>query len=141
MKKRTTKTLVCDIILFLLCGFYCAGSKLLFHGCRSRMMNGSWMNCHWAEQAVFAFGIVLAALGLALLVLNDPGIKKGIALSMIPTAIVPAFIPNVLIEIGCGKNMRCQTVMRPAVIVLGAVIAAAAAAYLMINRKRTDKEQ
>ena len=141
MKKRTTKTLVCDIVIFALCAFYCAGSKLVLHACDHKMMNGAWMNCHWAEQAVFAFGIVLAVQALALLVLNDMGIKRGIALSIIPTAIVPAFLPNVLIEIGCGKDMRCQTVMRPAVIVLGAVIAAAAAAYLVINRKRNDKEQ
>lgn len=136
MKKRTLKTLIFDCVLFALGVFYCVGSKLVFHACDHKKPDGTWMSCHWAEQAVFAFGIVLAVQGLLLLVLSDTRTKRGIALAMIPTAVVPAFIPNVLINLCMSKDMQCHSVMRPAVIVLGAVIAVACCAYIFINKEK-----
>ncbi|MBR1423642.1 MAG: DUF4418 family protein [Ruminococcus sp.] len=133
--KRSKKALVFDIILLVLSSVLTIGVKTVFSACEKKP-DGMWMSCHWAEQAVFALGIALIAMAVVNIVLNKTDLKRGIALAMVPTALITAFVPNVFIDLCMMKDMHCHEVMRPAVIIISAVIAVAACVYAIIVREK-----
>ena len=108
-----------DIVILVLSVVLCVGVKLAFHACET---GENVMACHWAEQAVFAMGIVLVVQSAALLLCRESGMRKGICLAMIPTSAVTAFIPGFFIHLCMMKDMRCHTVMRPAVMIVAILI-------------------
>ena len=133
--KRSKKALVFDIILLVLSAVLTIGVKTVFSACEKKP-DGMWMSCHWAEQAVFALGIALSAMAVVNIVLNKTDLKRGIALAMVPTALITVFVPNVFIDLCMMKDMHCHEVMRPAVIIISAVIAVAACIYAIIVREK-----
>ena len=133
--KRSKKALVLDIILLVLSAGLTTGVKTVFSACEKKP-DGMWMTCHWAEQAVFALGIALTAMAVVNIVLGKTDIKRGIAIAMVPTALITAFVPNAFINLCMMKDMHCHEMMRPAVIVISALIAAAACVYAIIVREK-----
>lgn len=129
MKKPT----ITDCILLLLSLALCLGVKLVFHACGAKD-DGSWMSCHWAEQAVFAASLALTAAGLLRLFL-DRKAKAGAALAMSMLSIAAALVPGIFIRLCMMETMRCHAVMRPAVLILCGLIAAAGIADAVLARK------
>lgn len=110
------KPSITDILLLILSLALCIGVKCLFHACAPKE-DGSWMACHWAEQSVFA-----AALGMsitaALRLFLDRRAKTGAGLAIGVTAAVTALVPGIFIRLCMMNDMRCHSVMRPAVIIV-----------------------
>ena len=131
--KKNKGAVISELILSVLCIFLCAGDKLIFHAC-GQTDEGRWMACHWAEQAVFAAGISLTATAVMLMLVKNAGIRRGLALAMIPQAAVTAFIPNTLINLCMKTDMRCHAVTKPAVIILSAAVAVCAAVCAFTER-------
>ena len=71
-----------DIILLVLSLLLAFGTEFFFHACPAKD-DGSWMRCHWAENAVFAIGIALSVLVLARFFISDQKIKAGISFSFL----------------------------------------------------------
>ena len=134
MKKNVSAI---NIILLVLSLILCAGTKFAFHACAAKP-DGSWMLCHWAECAVFALGIALVLLSAARFFVAD-GIRAGISLSFVPLSIVTLLIPGVVVPLCMMKDMRCHTVMRPAVIVLCVLIAALSVIDFLVHQKRAKE--
>ena len=132
MKKIT----VTDILLLLLCMALCIGSKLLFHACGVKE-DGSFMTCHWAEQAVFAasLGMTLAA---AIRLSFGRRFKAGTSLGITAAAVMTALIPGVFIRLCMMQEMRCHAVMRPAVVLLCIAIAVTGIIDMLLARKEAD---
>ena len=130
------KIKITDLILLVLSLVLCIGVKLLFPACDPKE-DGSWMACHWAEQAVFACGIALAVMSL-LRFFVDLRMKKGIALAMIPAAAIAALIPNLFIRLCMMQTMQCHAKMRPAVIICCVLIVLAAGADLVQRGKKEN---
>ena len=127
------KIRVTDILLPVLSLVLCLGVKLVFPACGPKE-DGTWMACHWAEQAVFAVSLALAAMAVLRFFVHS-GMKKGISLAMIPAAAVAAVIPGCLINLCIMDTMDCHAKMRPAVIVCCVLIILAAGADLLLRRK------
>lgn len=125
-----------QLVILILSAVLCIGSKVLFHACE--VMGEEIMACHWAEQAVFALSIVLLVQSILLLLLRDPGVKKGIAVAIVPTAVITVLVPGVFIRLCMMDTMRCRAVFRPAVTILGILIAVAAVCFLIIHRGKED---
>lgn len=134
MKKSNLKGLILQIILLVLCAVLCIGVKTFFSPCEHKTESGMWMACHWAGQAVFGISLAMAVNAVMMFIVKDSKIKLGLALSLIPTAIVTALIPNTLINLCMSEQMRCHSVMKPAVIVISALTAIAALIYVILNR-------
>lgn len=131
------KIKVMDVVLLVLSLALCGGVKLVFHACEV-MEDMDPMACHWAEQAVFGMGIVMVVQALGMILLSKLDVRKGISFAMIPTAIVTAFIPNVLIHLCMMNDMRCHTTMRPAVIILSVIIAVCALINMLTDGKAKE---
>lgn len=85
--------------------------------------NGSFGTCHWAGQAVFGIGILLSALSLLVVFVNEEEMRFGILLSMLPITVLGFVTPGILIDL-CGMaSMRCRSVMQPAMRLLFVLLA------------------
>ena len=124
---------ITDICLLILSAALCLGVKLLFHACGMKE-DGSWMNCHWAEQAVFVVSIGLTVTACLRLLLNRQA-KAGAALAMSVIAVMTALLSGVFVRLCMMDTMRCHAVMRPAVIILCALIAVTGIADAVTGRK------
>ena len=135
MKNR--KLMIADLIVLLLSGLLCLGTKFWFHAC-GQTEEGKWMACHWAEQAVFAAGIALTVSAVLLLTVRSRRVKGGIALGMLPAAVTAAFVPQHVISLCMMNTMRCHMVMKPAVLVIALLLAAAAAADAALSLRAKE---
>lgn len=122
-------------VLTLLCLLTAAGSKLWFHACPVQA-GARIMPCHWAEQAVFATAVVMTLQSVLLFVLTGDEARMAVSLSILPEAVLLMLYPGTLISLCMMPTMRCHTVMRPAVLVLAALIFLAAAASAAFHRRR-----
>ncbi len=132
------KISIFDIILSVLSVVLFFGTIFIFHACPAKD-DGTWMVCHWAEHGVIAFSVVLSIVSLIRFFIGDKKIKMGLSISIVPCAIFTALIPGVFINLCMMKNMRCHTVMRPAVIVLCVLITVSALVDLFIQFKNTKR--
>ena len=128
-----SKPKLTDIVLLLLSLALCLGVKLVFHACGMKE-DGSYMNCHWAEQAVFAVSAGLTITSVFRLFL-DRKAKAGAALAMSVTAAVTALIPGACIRLCMMDTMRCHAIMRPGVIILSGLLMLTGIADFVLGRK------
>lgn len=127
------KPKITDILLLVGSIVLCAGIKLAFHACAPKD-DGSWMACHWAEQAVFASAIGMCITAVLRLFLGARE-RAGAALAMSVTAVMTALLPGIFIHLCMMDTMRCHAVMRPAVIILCALIAVIGVVDAVLRRK------
>lgn len=113
------------------------GVLLIFPACGPKD-DGTFMMCHWAGQAVFGMGIVLTVISVIVLIFGSGKAAAGASLSAAALAVLTALTPEILIPLCKMPTMQCHTLMRPAVIVLSALIAAAAVVDAVIILKRKD---
>ena len=127
--------MILDIAAILLSAVLCFGTKFAFHACAPKE-DGSWMACHWAEQAVFGVGIVMLILSIIMtFCLKDGYSKSGVAVSIAVISTFSVMIPNHLIKLCMMTDMRCHSVMKPAVFILSILILVISVAGFIIHRK------
>lgn len=110
-----------DILLCVISVFFVAGIFVIFNPCGPKS-DGSWMLCHWAGNAVKGTSFVLLAISLAHILLGNSFVKIGLDIAAIPLSIFAALIPANVIPLCMMKEMRCHTVMHPAVIVVSILL-------------------
>lgn len=114
------------------------GVILIFPACGPKE-DGSWMMCHWAGQAIFGMGIALTVISAIALIFGGGKAAAGASLSAAVLAVLTAITPEILIPLCKMPTMQCHTMMRPAVIVVSALIAVTAAVNAVIILKRKDE--
>ena len=132
MKKITIS--VIDAALLALSLALCFGTKFAFHACAPKP-DGSWMHCHQAELAVVAIGAALSLAAAARLFLRRGAVKAALSFVSFALAVVAALVPQVIIKLCMMQDMRCHAVMRPAVFVLGVLIAAVSLVDALVSVK------
>lgn len=130
------KHYVISIVLFLLCLIQALGIKTIFKACPAH--DGTYMSCHWAEQAVLAFAIALTILSLLALIAKSVQAKKALCLSIIPLTVLSALIPGKFITLCMMADMRCISIMKPAVQTTDALIGIFALAAFIIFYKQPE---
>ena len=119
----------------------CAGSKLLFHACGPICMEGTagYMNCHNAETAVCAVGAGMVLLSAAAAAVEHKRISSLLAFIVGLGGIAAAIVPNTVIKLCMKEDMTCHSVMRPAVIIIGALAAVCAGVYIILINTRSGE--
>ncbi len=135
-KKNITVT---DIILPIISVIIALGTAFIFHACGAKE-DGSFMNCHWAERVVIGLGILMTFLSCAHLFTRSSQAKMGLNLSLAAVSVFTALVPGVIIKLCMMKDMRCHTVMRPAVTVLCAVMFVACIINIFIHNKKGSNQ-
>lgn len=135
MEKKKKLIGASDIVLLVLSVVFLIGSLTFFAPCGPKD-DGSWMSCHWAGSAVAGVAGVLVVVSLIHLFVPDSGIKTGLSLTAIPTALLSLILPGNIIPLCMMDTMRCRSVTRPAVIVLSILVIAAAVFDILVQRKK-----
>ncbi len=128
-----------NVILLVLSLVLTIGIRVIFPAC-GPMEDGSYMRCHWTESAVFGVSIVITIASVAALFLKNNDLLSGLRLVLVPTGILVALIPNVLIGV-CGSDMMtCRSTTLPAVTILGILIAIGSAVQIGLLQFSARKE-
>ena len=101
--------------------------------------DGTWMSCHWANQAVNAIAIGMVILAGLHFMLFDPRRKQGLDLGLIVFAVTAFLIPGRMIDLCMMADMRCRKLMVPGVTVLSVVILIVSAVDLILQVGRMKK--
>ena len=99
------------------------GPKFIFKACTVGGCDccGEYPQCLWATQAVLGVGFLIAALGLCMIIHNDPKTQFGMLLGIFVTAIIAILLPYVFIG-GCpGKTMACYRRAFPGIAVFASL--------------------
>ena len=123
-----------DIFLLIACVLFFVGLRTVFAPCPAAE-DGSRMTCYWAGRAVSALAAVLTIQAVIRLVVRDVRTKNGVSTAMIPTALVAAFTPGVLIKLCEEETMPCRTATQGAVIVFSVLTIVLNAAALLTALK------
>ena len=125
---------ITDILLLVLNLVFFVGIQTVFTPCEPRP-DGSWMNCHWAGQALTGIAAVLVVIALMHLVIPRAQIKLGLALAMLPISVFALVLPDHLIDLCMMETMHCHTVMQPAVTALSLLNLMLALADIYVYRR------
>jgi hypothetical protein len=91
------------------------GPQFLFKVCP---VGDMVMKCHWSAQAEIGIGILIAALGIALVIFANPRIRLGLTIGVFLSGILALLIPQVLIG-GCPMHtMACRKIAFPSITVV-----------------------
>ena len=134
MNTKSKRFSFMDILMLIPGILLTIGVKTAFHPCGMHE-DGGYGSCHWAGQAVFGIGIVLLVIGILHLIMRKPAGKMGLSLAVIPLALLAAVLPKNLISLCMMASMRCNAVMRPAVLVIGILTALLAAADVFYQNR------
>ena len=127
---------VSDIVPLAVSVVFLIGIFTFFSSCPGPKDDGTWMVCHWAGRAVGGVAAVMVVISAIHLFVSDAKMKMGLAIAIMPLAVLAAVIPGNLINLCMMATMRCHTVMHPAVIVMSVLMIAAAAFDLVAQRKK-----
>ena len=128
--------LILGIIILIISIVLTIGVKTLFSACGVHE-DGAFSSCHFAEQAVFAMGILFVLESILLLIMTSREAQIAISACIGCGAVIGALIPNVLIHLCMMPTMRCLTLMQPIVIALCCAAAIVCGINLWTNRKKT----
>jgi len=126
---------VCDFVLPILALCLLLGLLFVFNPCGPKE-DGGWMTCHWAGQALRGIAALELALSLLHLIPAPNERKRGLDMALIGTAVLAVCVPGHLINLCMMADMRCRSVMTPAVTVLSGLLIVAALADLLLRRER-----
>lgn len=115
-----------SLALLVLTVVLAAGVRTVFGPCVHE--DGTLGSCHWVGEAIGLVSLALVAQAVLALLVRRPESRAGICLAMVPTALAVFFLPMVMRSQLCMMNtMRCIALMKPACMVLSALIAVLAA--------------
>ena len=96
------------------------------------------MKCHWTAEAAIAIAIPLGIVGIMMIL----GRRKETLLSMsiigAALGIVTILLPTVLFGVCADNTMLCNSVMKPALILTGTLLAAVSLGGLFISMRRLE---
>jgi hypothetical protein len=96
------------------------GPQFLFKVCP--VIGDMVMKCHWSAQAEIGIGLLIAALGIALVIFANPRVRFGLTIGVFLSGVLALLIPHALIG-GCVMhNMPCRKITFPALTVISILL-------------------
>lgn len=129
---KTKRSEVAGGITLAACILLAVGVMTLFPACGPKD-DGTWMSCHQAQLAVCAIACVMSLLSLVALFVRR-GVGRWLHVIVAVLAVVAALVPGTVIPLCMMAGMQCRAVMRPSVILLGALIAVCAVVSTVLER-------
>lgn len=123
-----------DIAFVVFSLVFLVGITTFFAPCGPKE-DGSWMNCHWAGNALIGLSAVLVVLSLVHIFVPAQ-VKIGIDSAAFLIAVLAIVLPGNLIKL-CGMHtMKCHTLTRPATIIVSAFIILSVALDIFLQTKK-----
>ena len=84
------------------------------------------MKCHWMGRAEIGVGAVVALIGVLQMVMDHAKVRMGLSMAAVPMGLLTLLLPTKLIGVCMNQHMRCVTLTRPALLILGIAVMAVA---------------
>lgn len=98
------------------------GTLTVFRACAAKE-DGTWMNCHNAQNAVVIAAAFLFIIFSVTMVIKIKAVRISLFLIGLAGSIVIFLIPGTIVSMCMMNTMQCYTLMQPFVRVMSAVIA------------------
>lgn len=121
MNKQNKSAVILPVILLIACLIFTIGIKTSFGGC-PMTEEGKWMNCHWAEQALFILGVLASISSLLAVVYPDIHGKIVAVVTVIPLSAAIIFLPGNAVRLCMMETMHCHAAMKPFALVMGIIM-------------------
>lgn len=118
-----TKNKITGIVIALLGLLTALIPTVIFKVCAA--MDGKFMKCHWTSQVEVALGIAVLVLGLLIVLSKENAAASAYAVASAVNGVLVILIPTVVIGVCGSADMPCHSGTKPALIIAGALIAAA----------------
>jgi len=102
------------LVLGLLIAF---GPQSIFPVCEFNLEKP--MKCNWMGKAELGVGLVIAVIGVLQMVMDHAKVRQGLSMAAVPMGLLTLLLPLKLIGVCMNVHMRCVTLTRPALIMLG----------------------
>lgn len=96
------------------------------------------MKCHWTGLAELALSIPLAAVGLMMIFSRKQESRRTLGITGIVLGIMAILLPTALIGVCMDPHMTCVSIMKPALILTGALALGIGLVVVFVAR---DKEE
>ena len=131
-----SKNKITGIVIALLGLLTALIPTVIFKVCAA--MDGKFMKCHWTSQVEVALGIAVLVLGLLTVLSKENAAASAYAVASAVNGVLVILIPTVVIGVCGSADMPCHSGTKPALIIAGALIAAAglinAVSYLVSKK-------
>ena len=131
-----SKNKITGIVIALLGLLTALIPTVIFKVCAA--MDGKFMKCHWTSQVEVALGIAVLVLGLLIVLSKENAAASAYAVASAINGVLVILIPTVVIGVCGSADMPCHSGTKPALIIAGALIAAAglinAVSYLVSKK-------
>ena len=131
-----SKNKITGIVIALLGLLTALIPTVIFKVCAA--MDGKFMKCHWTSQVEVALGIGVLVLGLLIVLSKENAAASAYAVASAVNGVLVILIPTVVIGVCGSADMPCHSGTKPALIIAGALIAAAgllnAVSYLVSKK-------
>ena len=117
---KQSKPLVSSLLSILFSLLLTIGVKTFMGPCVHE--DGTLGNCHWAGEALAGLGAVMCVQNVIAFILRDSKTRLGAYLSILPVSLLSLLVPGTVIAICKMNTMRCVNTMRPATMILSALI-------------------
>lgn len=77
------------------------------------------MKCNWMGKAEIGVGAVIALIGVLQMVMDHAKVRMGLSMAAVPMGLLTLLLPTKLIGVCMNVHMRCVTLTRPALLMLG----------------------
>ena len=118
-----SKNKITGIVIALLGLLTALIPTVIFKVCAA--MDGKFMKCHWTSQVEVALGIAVLVLGLLIVLSKENAAASAYAVASAVNGVLVILIPTVVIGVCGSADMPCHSGTKPALIIAGALIAAA----------------
>jgi hypothetical protein len=96
------------------------------------------MKCHWTAQAEIGIGVLIAALGAALILFASAETRLGLTIGIFLSGVLALLIPHALIG-GCPMHtMQCRKITFPAITVISVLLLIGAAFNAVYLTRKTE---
>lgn len=94
------------------------------------------MKCHWTARAEIAVGVPLLAVGLLMLVSKRKESIRNLGIVGALLGLMTVLLPGILIGVCGNDDMICNSLMDPALVLMGIVVIVASLAAIWLSRSR-----
>ena len=115
------------------------GPQFLFKVCTAH--GGTFPLCHWTARAELGMGRLIAALGICLIVFNDPKTQLGLIIGIFLISIMVIGIPHALIG-GCkSSEMACRKITFPVITVIGIILLVYSIIVMVLSERKISHKE
>lgn len=129
-----------SIVVLLICLIQAIGVKTVYKACPAKS-DGTFMNCHKAEQAIFMIALVMILAAVLVLVAKRRQTKAILSVVIAVLAVFSVLVPGKVIPLCMMTDMRCISIMKPTATVISIVIAICALLVAFANIKQNETKQ